>query len=1517
MMHGYSRRRSAILLAFVVLTALGMAGIPLEAAAETEDPMTTWVTAYGPGRAVDVEIQERIVYVAVTNGLFVIDTSEGGRSFPTSFLPLPGTAYEVDVSGDYAYVACGGAGLRIIDVSDPLRPVELGTFGEGTDIREVAVEGTIVDLIDGDALRILMTSDPHIPKVLSEYSFEADPTDISVDAGIAFVPKNDGRLTVLSVIDPTNPHKKGDWNEESANGDISISNGKAVLSYPSWGWYYGHHEIFFLDVINPLGVRLQGSFHDKDLFFGPAVIHNDLVCTTLEYEFGQGSMIILDLFDPSDPQIIGSSWIQGGSNALDLSEDRAVVATDSGVYIYDTSHYQGPRRAGGTGTAGRQGDANAIAIKDEFIYLALNDGFAVIDNSNAMANLASYRELPDRVSGIDIQDNELYLACNEEGFYIYDISDPGNPERLILYNTSGNTMDIAVQGDYVYVADGHEGLMIWNISSPAHPVLAGESVFEHANTVHYQDGLVYVGSHSYGLRILDVSDPASINEIGHYDSPGNAYHTTVIGNKAYLADYFSGLLILDISDPTAPSLIGQVDTPGRAKSVDISGNRAFVADWSGDLQIIDISHPSNPELNSSLAIDGDARDVIVKDGLIYVASTSGLLIGESGEFGTYHWKGGYVTGGYTKDVEIQDGVAFVADDDGGLRILDISDPSELIDMGNYLTWDPAYDLELSEDYAYLSVSERGLLVMDISVPSRPELVGEYTDAGEDIDLCLAGDHLYMADRAGKLTVLDISVSSDPRRVWSTQLEGVIRDADIEGDYLYLVSYGQGLLVYELSNPASPSYLGNFKNWGRYGGIDVVGDRAFIADISFGLQVLDVSVPSAPELLGHSPSIISYRPIKVIDDRAFIAPGYGGFQILDISDPTDPWNMGRRWERDYRASGIEIVGDHAYIGGYQELLEVVDLSVPFGPSEIVFFPMSGLNREFELVGDLLYVASSTGLSIHDLTEPLNPEKIGNYYIPSGIEDIAIQDGIAYLGDSRKIYFIDISDPFDPRLLNEFVSPYMITDVKLDGSHMYLGQEISDLRVYDVFDVTDPVEVGSYRPDDHKPRDILIRGDLAYVADERRGISILDISDVSNISEVGKYRVPGWVNGIELIGDIAFVTTDYSPSEERNGLWLIDVSDPEDPVELDHLVMPKGAWDVKVSGDLAFVAVDYNNFSVVDISDPRDIEEIEYFHTNGQAYNILLMDELILLSCSDRQIQVLIFDHEPPTAHIDTVPMTLISREDMVAFTGHGEDSDGVIWESVWSTSIDGFIGNGDTLITSGLSPGNHTVYFKVRDDLGMWSETVRDNFSVRFPPVAKIDTIDVDWEGETATVTFQGHGKGENEILEYEWSSDLDGLLGSGRILKKTGLSPGQHNISLRVRDPYGWSDPTIEGLVLDPPPKEDESTGSILIMISILAVILVVCGILLIRRRGSRLPTENMKQDRLVEPLTNASPGSVSPTDLPSSTQPPPPPPAPPPTEALVLIQCPGCQARMEIQPLGKVQKIKCEACGLEGEADI
>jgi PKD domain len=79
--------------------------------------------------------------------------------------------------------------------------------------------------------------------------------------------------------------------------------------------------------------------------------------------------------------------------------------------------------------------------------------------------------------------------------------------------------------------------------------------------------------------------------------------------------------------------------------------------------------------------------------------------------------------------------------------------------------------------------------------------------------------------------------------------------------------------------------------------------------------------------------------------------------------------------------------------------------------------------------------------------------------------------------------------------------------------------------------------------------------------------------------------------------------------------------------------------------------------------------------------------------------------PPTAYIDSVSPVNATCGQAVTFTGHGIDPDGTIGAYSWRSSRDGDLSTAPSFSTSTLSPGTHTIWFKVQDNDGQWSPEV--------------------------------------------------------------------------------------------------------------------------------------------------------------------------------------------------------------------
>ena len=98
----------------------------------------------------DVQIVGNYAYVAIeSEGIRILDISNPVNPVEIGSCSTPGTAFSIAHSGDHLYVADGYSGLRIINVSDPYNPFEEGCFTVATQVVGIIASADLVYLSEG------------------------------------------------------------------------------------------------------------------------------------------------------------------------------------------------------------------------------------------------------------------------------------------------------------------------------------------------------------------------------------------------------------------------------------------------------------------------------------------------------------------------------------------------------------------------------------------------------------------------------------------------------------------------------------------------------------------------------------------------------------------------------------------------------------------------------------------------------------------------------------------------------------------------------------------------------------------------------------------------------------------------------------------------------------------------------------------------------------------------------------------------------------------------------------------------------------------------------------------------------------------------------------------------------------------------------------------------------------------------------------------------------------------------
>jgi hypothetical protein len=136
------------------------------------------------------------------SGLRIIDVSDPEAPREVGhFLPQSPRvdAREVDVVGHYAYLAAGYAGLIVVDISDPTNPREVPSSGGPRSARTISVSGSYAYVGDHSGLRVFDVSTPSSLRQVEYYKTPSAIGQVWVTEGTAYVAAYEAGLMIFGA----------------------------------------------------------------------------------------------------------------------------------------------------------------------------------------------------------------------------------------------------------------------------------------------------------------------------------------------------------------------------------------------------------------------------------------------------------------------------------------------------------------------------------------------------------------------------------------------------------------------------------------------------------------------------------------------------------------------------------------------------------------------------------------------------------------------------------------------------------------------------------------------------------------------------------------------------------------------------------------------------------------------------------------------------------------------------------------------------------------------------------------------------------------------------------------------------------------------------------------------------------------------------------------------------------------------------------------------------------------------
>ncbi len=187
-----------------------------------------------PARSVEVYVSGDYAYLGgysnTDPNLSIVDISSLTAPVLDSTYDVPGTdVKDVMVVGDHAYLAAYGAGLIILDVSDPAVPVEIGSVDPGP-AHGIEVLGDYAYIAaGGNKMAVVDVSDPTNPVEVGSGGIPGVALDVGVIGNLVYVASHDAGVLVFDVTDPTDPEKVATLDTGDRAQRVTMHSGRAFV----------------------------------------------------------------------------------------------------------------------------------------------------------------------------------------------------------------------------------------------------------------------------------------------------------------------------------------------------------------------------------------------------------------------------------------------------------------------------------------------------------------------------------------------------------------------------------------------------------------------------------------------------------------------------------------------------------------------------------------------------------------------------------------------------------------------------------------------------------------------------------------------------------------------------------------------------------------------------------------------------------------------------------------------------------------------------------------------------------------------------------------------------------------------------------------------------------------------------------------------------------------------------------------------------------------------------------------
>lgn len=509
-----------------------------------------------------------------------------------------------------------------VNYPDTDTPVAINEVGGGS--RAIAYQDPYVYLGVGLRMVILDVSQPEVPQVMGQTDILQDKIQgITMKDNLAFVVGGEIRgLLVFDISEPTTPMQVGYLHIPYYCKNVVVVNDYAYVQT-----VVGVHIVDIYDPANPIEVS---SYANPYIMFTDLAVSGDYVYLAAEngdvYYFNIVKNALVEPPQAFEAPSHVEDLVANGNELYVLNWNSLVIAdiTNPAVGITQLGKLELDYNA-----------LNSIVQRSNTLYLG-GEFLLAVDVSNPRTPRTIGR-IEESGEDMAVSEQHAFLARFLGGMTSIYLADPTAPVKVGEYSTPfGTPGAVAAQGNLLLVSDW-DGLYSYDVSDPAEIVQQGiylkPDVEPWINEIAISDGYAYLAYPNVGLSILDLNDPAALQEVSYI--PGGVMGLEVYGDYVYTVNFiyspqnyfYNSLSIIDITNPAIPQVLGAIDLPydpnNSASDVVVSGAYAYVICSELGIYIIDVSDSQSPQIVQTFSPGGNLGGIMLRDEQLYLLDLSG------------------------------------------------------------------------------------------------------------------------------------------------------------------------------------------------------------------------------------------------------------------------------------------------------------------------------------------------------------------------------------------------------------------------------------------------------------------------------------------------------------------------------------------------------------------------------------------------------------------------------------------------------------------------------------------------------------------------------------------------------------------------------------------------------------------------------------------------------------------------------------------------------------------------------